>query len=109
MVSECLQLWRDHTILLRSSQFPGSAFELSRRRQLNCNIFHDNRLEAQIPSFMWQLLHVVYPYLNRSRSQSEYFISGALRVAVHVHQNMNAIGVNTIGGIAVAGDLRADR
>lgn len=39
-------------------------------------------------------------------SQSKNLISGAFRVAVHVHQNMNAIGIDAVGGLAVARNLR---
>lgn len=45
-------------------------------------------------------------YLYRSRTQSENLISSAFCVSVHVDQNVNAILVNSVRCLAVAGDLR---
>lgn len=44
--------------------------------------------------------------LNRSRSQSENFVSRAFGVAIQIDQNVDAISVNPIGSFSVARDLR---
>lgn len=44
--------------------------------------------------------------LYRCRSQCEYLVPSALRVAVHVHQNVNTVRVDAIGGLAIACNLR---
>lgn len=45
-------------------------------------------------------------HLDGGWLQSENLVSGALGVAVHVHQDVDAVGVYPVGGLAVAGDLR---
>ena len=44
--------------------------------------------------------------LDRSWSQSEDLVSRAFRIAVHVHQNMDAIGINAVGSFTIAWNLR---
>jgi hypothetical protein len=44
--------------------------------------------------------------LNGGRSEGEYLVPRALGVAVHVDEDVDAVGVYAVGGLAVAGHLR---
>lgn len=44
--------------------------------------------------------------LYRCRSQSKDLVPRAFRIAVHVHQDMDTIGINAVGSLAVARNLR---
>lgn len=73
--------------------------ELQRRSDLvRDEIIHETRAGGT---------RIAQPHdLYRRWSQSEDFVPGAFRVTVHVHQNMDAVGVDAIGGFAIARDLR---
>lgn len=73
--------------------------ELQRRSNLVCDeIIHETGTGGA---------GITQPHdLYRRRSQCEYFVSSTLRVAVHVHQNVDAVRVDAIGGFTVARDLR---
>ncbi|MPC09888.1 hypothetical protein E2C01_002505 [Portunus trituberculatus] len=56
-------------------------------------------------SFTTDTTLAVLPHLNGGRAQGEYFIASSLSVAIHVDQDVDAVLVDAIGGLPVAGDL----
>ena len=46
-----------------------------------------------------------FPHLNWSRTQGKDLITSPLGVAVHVDKDVNAVLVDAVGSLTIAGDL----